>query len=455
MTDEAVVRLYSRDPLGLEGHAAAVVLPESVEDLSMIARWAYKHEVPIYPEGSSTELTGSSVPEAGGVVVSFQLMRRIKEVNIVDGYVVAEAGVRLAEIDAELEPKGYMFPVDPASWRVATVGGAVNTGAGGMRGARYGTMREWVSGLTVVLPDERGTVLRVGCKTSKCRQGYDLVRLIVGSEGTLALVADATLRITPRPENLVGMLAFFKSVDDLMDAVVDYKSMGLQPYIMEFMDSKTVSIAGASLQGVPVEDGDALIVAIEAPREAASRLEALLRNVALRRGAFKVYTARSTSEIETMGLMELRRRFFPASLEYARRRVGRSGGRVMVLIEDIAVPPSKLPEAVKAIRSSAEEKGLEVVIGGHVGDGNLHPKTWFDPSDREWVSRVEAWFEDVMRVALELGGTVSAEHGIGKAKRRGLEMELEHLGSLKALEIMAQIKRVFDPKGILNPGKVV
>ena len=455
VTDEAVVRLYARNPLGLQSTAGAVVFPESVEDLSRVAAWAYGEEVPLYPEGSSTELTGSSIPEPEGVVVSFQRMDRIREISIVDGYVTAEAGVRLAELNAAVEREGYMFPVDPASWRVATVGGAVNTGAGGMRGAKYGTMREWVSRLKVVLPDERGTVLTIGCLTVKCRQGYDLVRLIVGSEGTLALVAEATLRIVPIPENIVTMLAFFPDLESLMEAVVELKRARISPYIMEFMDSKTVAIASESLGRKPPAEGDALIVSVDVPPEAAGRYAALLEEAARRAGALKVLTAKSTRETEEAGLMELRRRFFPASLEYARRRAGRPGARLVVLIEDIAVPPSRLPEAVRLIRQAAEERGLEIVIGGHVGDGNLHPKTWFDPSDREWASRVEEWFREVMRIAVELGGTISAEHGIGKLKKWGLAMELERLGSTKALELMAEIKRVFDPKGILNPGKMI
>lgn len=451
VADPDIVKLYSRNPLGVEGQAEALALPGDVRDLSRIAAWAYEKEVPLYPEGSTTELAGSTTPE-GGVIISFQTMNRIREVNIVDGYIVAEAGARLIEVNAAVEPSGYMFPVDPASWKAATVGGAVNTGAGGMRGVKYGTMREWVSGLKIVLADPRGTILDIGCRTVKCRQGYDLVRLIVGSEGTLALVAEATLRITPMPENLAGMLAFFPSLDGLMEAVIRYRENGIQAFIMEFMDSKTVDISSGSLGAGYEGLGNALIVVVDVPREAADRYVSLLEGVARDSGASKVYTARSTEEIESMGILELRRRFFPASLEYARRKLG---GKVLAFIEDVAVPPSRLPEAVRRIRESAQERGLDVVIGGHVGDGNLHPKTWVKPGDPRQARLVEEWFHEVMKIAVELGGTVSAEHGIGRLKRRGLAMELEARGSLKALELMAQIKRVFDPKGILNPGKVL
>ncbi|KSW12211.1 glycolate oxidase subunit GlcD [Pyrodictium occultum] len=454
VTDPIIIELYSREATGLNADTLpeALVFAESAADVSKLLAFAYRYGIPVYPQGSTSSLSGSALP-SGGVVLSLERMRRIKEVNVVDGVAVAEPGVRIDDLNIELARYGYMFPVDPASSSVATVGGAVNTGAGGLRGAKYGTMRDWVLGLEVVLPDEEGTVMRIGCRTVKCRQGYDLVRLIVGSEGTLAVVTEATLRIAPLPEAAVTLLAFFDDLQGLLDTVVEIRSEGVQPLIMEFMERRTVEQAAGFLGWHGKLRGHMLLVSVDVNREAASRVLAWLERVARGNGAGLVYTARSLEEAEKKGLFQLRRSLFPAQVELSRRLLGSE--RVQVYVEDIAVPPSRLAEAVERLLELEEKYRLPMMLGGHIGDGNLHPAVGFDPGDPEARRRVWTWFHDVMRLAVELGGTVSAEHGIGVLKKEGLRMELEALGSLKALEIMKAIKRVFDPKGILNPGKVV
>jgi len=451
--DEEIVRLYSREPVGLEApvRPLAVVFPESIRDLSVLSRVAYRMEFPLYPQGSTTSLSGSAYPLEGGVIVSMERMRRIREVSIVDSYVWVEAGVRIDDLNVELAKYGYMFPVDPASSAVATIGGAINSGAGGMRGAKYGTMRDWVLGLDVVLVDEDGTSMMVGCKTLKCRQGYDLVRLIVGSEGTLALVADAYLRITPLPESVVTAVAFYDRLEDLMETVVEIKSRGIQPYIMEFMDSKSVSLALSYVGSSINASGNMLLVSVDVNKEASERVLETLGNIMSRR-ASAVFKAPSLEEAEEKGLFQIRRSLFSAQIEHARRSLGKD--RVLVILEDIAVPPSKLVEAVSLIRDISERYGFDVTVGGHVGDGNLHPATGVDPDNPEMTRRAREWVTEVMKTTIRLGGTISAEHGIGTQKKEGLRMELEAHGAIKALEIMKSIKRVFDPKGLLNPGKI-
>ncbi len=455
VSEEHIVRLYSREPSGLEAGElpAAVVFPHSVEDVSRLLAYAYERRIAVYPQGSATSLSGSSVPLEGGVVLSMERMDRVTGVSVVDGTVDAEAGVRIDDLNLLLAEKGYMFPVDPASASVATVGGAVNSGAGGMRGAKYGTMRDWVLGLRVVLADEGGTAMWLGCRTVKCRQGYDLVRLIVGSEGTLAVVTDAVLRITPLPERVVTALAFFPSLEGLAAAAVAVKEEGVQPYIMEFLDEETARVAAAATGAGFEARGAMLLVSVDANREAVGRVEEWLRGLMERAGAVDVYTAGSMDEAEERGLFEVRRAFFPAIGIYATEKLGVENP--MIFIEDVAVPPSRLVEAVREITELGKRYGLPALMGGHIGDGNLHPAVGFDPRDREMAARVEEWFLDVMRVAVRLGGTVSSEHGIGTLKKRGLEMELEARGALKALGIMREIKEAFDPRGILNPGKVV
>lgn len=453
--DPAIIGIYTREPSGLRGKGVeAVVFPENVDDVRSIVKAAYEYSVPIYPQGSSTSLSGSAYPEKGGIVVSFERMRSIREVNIVDAVAVVEPGVRIDELNEHLEEHGYMFPVDPASSAVATVGGAINTGAGGMRGVKYGTMRDWVLGLQVVIADEEATVLRVGCRTVKCRQGLDLTRLLVGSEGTLGIVTEAILRIAPIPEKVVYILAFYDSLEDLARTVIDVKRRGITPYIAEFMEAETVKrakkLARVDLEG----EGHMLLLGVDVNREAAERILTSLVELARSNKAKAIHTAGSTEEAVERGLFTIRKNLFTSQVHYTRERLG-GKENVMVLIEDIVVPPSRLVEAVRGIMDLSRKYGFTVMLGGHIGDGNLHPAVGYDPEDPEETRRVEEWFIEVMKLALSLGGSVSAEHGIGTLKKKGLVMEAEALGSQKMIELMRGIKKVFDPKGILNPGKIV
>jgi len=442
--DPNVLRLYSAEPEGLSGPVEAVVFPESPEDVSSLASLAYRLEFPIYPQGSASSLSGNAVPTRKGVVISFERMSRVKEVSLVDSVAVVEPGVRIEELNVQLAEAGYMFPVDPASQSVATVGGAIANGAGGMRGAKYGTMRDWVNALEVVLVDDQGTRLRLGCRTVKCRQGYDLVRLVVGSEGTLALVTEATLRITPLPETVVTALAFFEGLEGLASAYVDLKSRRVQPYIAEFMDAPPVRLASEGLD-LPFEArGDMFLVSLESTPEGAERHAKFLEELMRSHGAREARVTADPSEAEE--LFRLRRNLFPAQISMFRR----PGRPLLLLIEDIVVPPSRVPEAVRALRALDSKYGITSSLGGHIGDGNLHPAIGFDPTDPESTRVAAAWFNDVVQVALSLGGAVSAEHGIGLLKREALAKALGE----RQVEIMRAIKAVFDPKGLLNPGKL-
>jgi len=452
--DPLIVQLYAREASGLQGDGVrAVVFPETPEDVQALVRAAVKHRVPIYPQGSATSLSGNAVPR-GGVVVSFERMNRILEVNIVDGVAVVEPGVRIDDLNHELARHGYMFPVDPASSAVATVGGAINNGAGGMRGAKYGTMRDWVLGVDFVVADEEASLVRAGCRTVKCRQGYDITRLIVGSEGTLGLVTRAILRIIPEPEQVVYALGFYPTLEALAETVVEIRRRRLHPLLMEFMDERSVRLAaraaGVSLEG----EGHMLLVGVDVYREAAGRVLGTLVEIMRGKGASPVVTAETTEEAWEKGLFTIRKNLFASQVLAARERLG-PGRKPMVLLEDIVVPPSRIVEAVRRLRELEEKYGLTMTLGGHIGDGNLHPAVGFDPGDPEERRRVEAWYRDVMRLALELGGSVSAEHGIGLLKKEGLEMEALARGSPRLLDLMRSIKNVFDPYGILNPGKVL
>jgi len=452
-SDPAILAIYSREASGAEGRPWAVVLPESPEEVSRLLAHAYKREYPVYPQGSATSLAGSAAPLDGGVVLSLERMRAVKAVSVEDYTVDVEPGVRLAEVNLALASTPLFFPVDPGSVRVATVGGAIASGAGGMMGARYGSMRDWVLGLTIVLPDERGSIVRVGCRTLKCRQGLDLVRLIVGSEGTLAVVVEATLRLAPRPEATPTILAFFPREEDALEAALDVRRRGMDALLLEYMDEETARLAAEARKAQVTVEGHMLLASVASTRESRGRHLAELEEIARRRGATRIYRAASLEAAEEKGLLDIRRGLFAGQVLAGRRRF--PGRRIHVLVEDVAVPPSRLAEAASMIRAAAAEAGLPLGLGGHVGDGNLHPSIAFPLDDPKAAEAARRLHEEIARIALRLGGTVSAEHGIGVEKRGLLRMELEALGGVEALRLMRGIKRVFDPKGILNPGKVI
>jgi FAD/FMN-containing dehydrogenases len=253
--DVDVALLYVRDASILEsgGKALGVVYPVDEEEVVELVRWAVAERVPLFPQGSATSISGNAVATSPGVVVSFEKMTRV-EVDHVDGVAVVEPGVRLEELNHELARYGLFFPVDPGSVKSATVGGAVANGAGGMRGAKYGTMRDWVLGLRVVTG--RGDVLKLGCRTYKCRNGYDLVRLFVGSEGTLGLVTEAVLKLAPVPESAVALLAYYDDLEALVEDVVRVKTSRIWPLFAEFLDAPTSALVG-------LEERNALFLGVD------------------------------------------------------------------------------------------------------------------------------------------------------------------------------------------------
>lgn len=272
----------------------------------------------------------------------------------------------------------------------------------------------------------------------------------MGSEGTLAVVTEATLKITPLPEATVVSLAFFPTLEGFYEAYREIKSSGVQPLMMEFMDSETVEIARRTVDVGFKAEGNMFLVAVDCNIEAVPRIERWLEDVMRKNGAKAIYTAKSMEEAEEMKLIALRRNLFASQIAMTSKLY--PGRQVVVHPEDIAVPPSRLLEAIRAIRAVSEEMGLKVSIGGHVGDGNIHPAVGYPLDDEAARRRVYEWYREIARISLKLGGTVSAEHGIGIIKKDLLRMELEYIGGLKALELMRSIKRVFDPKNILKPG---
>jgi len=309
-------------------------------------------------------------------------------------------------------------------------------------------MVDWVLGVEAVLTT--GEVINLGSKTLKCRQGYNLLKLIVGSEGTLCIVTKAILKIVPMPENIVYAAAFFDTAEDAMKAVAEIRKRRILPAILEFLDEDVVRM-GKEIVDIDGE-GNMLIVGVECNFEASDRLAKTLKEI-LSENARKVVIAKDTKEADEKNLMGLRRAFYPLAIKLGSEEFKTSS--TLVLIEDFAVPVSKLPEAIKIVKKIGKKYGFTVLVGGHVGDGNIHPMIWTSLEDETMLEKAKKFYIEVMEAALKLGGTVSAEHGIGEMKKLGLEMEMKYKKSERALEIMKEIKRIFDPKNILNPGKVV
>lgn len=437
--------LYSYDASPAEAAIPRMVIqPLTTDEVSEILKLANEYLVPIVPSSGRTSLHGGPIPYNGAVVVDLMRMNKILEVNTSDSYVHVESGVRIDELNAELARHGHFFPPDPASSAAATVGGSLANGAGGMRGAKYGTVKDWVLGAEVVLPT--GEPVFMGCKTLKCRAGYDLLSLVIGSEGTLGIITSAYLKIWPLPEAVVRLRVYFRDVIDAARAVSVIKARGFRPLIIEFLDRGTMEAVSSYISEFkyPSDSGAMLIIDLDGPPEAMNRYVDSIVSILKSMNGFSIEWTSDKDEMDKLYMA--RRAAYPALLRLF------NGMRVMP--EDISVPPSKLPAAVEGIASISGKYGLKIVTWGHVGDGNLHPNIIYDPNDKESISKLYSVTREIGLLAINLGGTVSSEHGIGVLKKELLAKEMEVKGPAQ-LRLMKAIKRVFDPNNILNPGKVI
>ncbi len=423
----------------------AVVMPENTEQVSELMKYCFLNGVPVVARGGGTSLTGASVVTGKGIVVDMLRMDRIFEVSVTDKYVLAGAGVRIDDLNERLARAGHMFPPDPGSSIAATVGGVISTNAGGLRCLKYGTTKDWILGVEAVLSD--GRIIQCGNKTLKSRTGYDLTSLLVGSEGTLAIITKAYLKITNLPESSGRIVAYYSDISALGRAVADVRSGRIQPTIAEFLDRKTMDAVGTSGNvSFPAEAAYMLLLDVDGPAEAIDRY---LHDVSSALGPSKPIKVHSTRDDAEMRLLYIARKGAYSSLLKMRRSENDH-----VLIGDIVVPPSELSMVLSEISMLAGQMRVSVALFGHIGDGNIHANMFVDFSDEEESGRVAKFHTEIARLALSHGGSVSAEHGIGVEKRELLEMEYAHRSSMATLEVMKALKSAMDPKGILNPGKV-
>ncbi|WP_433605840.1 FAD-binding oxidoreductase [Dactylosporangium sp. CA-139114] len=411
-----------------DGPPRAIVRARTVADVQRTLADANRNGIPVVTRGAGTGLAGGAAAGAGAIVLDVSGLNRILAVDPVDGIARVEPGVVTAELDRAAAEHGLFFAPDPGSVAICTVGGNIATNAGGLRGAKYGVTRDSVLALDVVLAD--GTLLHLGHDTVKGAVGLDLVGLVVGSEGTLGVVVGATLRLLPRPPRTATALAHFASVPDAAAASVALAVAGLRPAVLELVDGKTLG-AIDGLRGTDHAGRGAALLLVQTDGFGAEEEIAAVAGV-LGRTATAVET---TADPATAAELAAARRDALPAIE--------AGGPV--LIEDIAVPRSRLAEAVDGVHAIAAATGADVYVFAHAGDGNLHPILRADAGEPQRAA------DDIFALALALGGTVSAEHGVGLLKRAWLEREL----GPGPLALQRRIKRLFDPNGILNPGKAI
>lgn len=437
--EEADRHAYSYDAAVLEPSAPLLIVrPQSGEALGKAVRVCNENCLPLTVRGAGTNLSGGTIPKPGGVVVLTNALDKILEINEEDLYAVVQPGVVTAKLAAAVEARGLFYPPDPGSQAVSTLGGNVAENAGGLRGLRYGVTRDYVMGLEFF--DSNGELVKTGARTVKCVTGFNLGGLLVGSEGTLGVFNRIILKLIPMPAAKKAMMAVFSEVSRASETVSAIIANRIVPVTLEFMDNFTIrAVEDFSRAGLPVDAAALLLIEVDGHpaqvEEDAARVEAICRDM----GAMRIHVARDAAERDKV--WEARR-----SALSALSRV-----KPTTVLEDATVPRSMVPAMIRAIEEIAREYELSIGTFGHAGDGNLHPTILTDRRRKQEWKRVEKAIDAIFERALELGGTLSGEHGIGTAKSKYLEKET----SRATIFYSRRIKAALDPKNILNPGKII
>ncbi|AVB08620.1 glycolate oxidase subunit GlcD [Bacillus velezensis] len=437
--DSAAGRLvYSYDAAPqLQAMPDAVIAPRCADDVSRILTICSRHDIPIVPRGSGTNLCGGTCPSEGGLVLLFKHMNRILEIDEENLTATVQPGVITQDMIQAVERKGLFYPPDPSSMKISTIGGNINENSGGLRGLKYGVTRDYVLGLEAVLAS--GDIIRTGGKLTKDVAGYDLTRLFVGSEGTLGVVTEATLKLVPKPETKKTLLALYEHIEAAAESVSAIIAEKIIPATLEFLDQPTLQVIEDYAKiGLPTDAKAVLLIEQDGDSDTVRRdmekIEAICKNGA----AVSVQTAET--EEEAFALTEARRSALSALARL----------KPTTILEDATVPRSQIANMVRAINEIAETYGLSICTFGHAGDGNLHPTCTTDIRNTEEMERVEKAFAAIFEKAIELGGTITGEHGVGIVKAPYLEMKLKTEG----ITAMKAIKQALDPQNLLNPGKI-
>ncbi len=435
-TSDEECACYSFDGTGRSFIPDAVAFPDSPRQVSAILRLANRYRFPVIPRGAGSGMTGGSLPVRGGLVLAMARMNRIIEIDAANMVAVVEPGVITGELQAELGGHGLMYPPDPASLKFCTLGGNAAECAGGPTAVKYGVTRDYVIGLEVVLPT--GEIMHTGVRTEKGVVGYDLTRLFIGSEGTLGVFTRLILRLLPLPETRETFLLTFSSLRAATTLVGTLLRAGLTPCTLEYMDETAIRVVRDRISLVlPDQTRALLLLEFDGSRAEVAQQRQHLDQVL--RG-HDLTCRRAENEREKEELWQARRAISPATFALRPDKIG----------EDVVVPRSRIPELVEYTTSLARRLGLTILTFGHAGDGNIHVNIMIDRSDRRELDRGLAAKKELFQRVIELGGTLSGEHGIGITKSAFLPLEIDPV----ALDLMQRIKQLFDPANILNPGKI-
>ena len=434
--DPDVVGSYSQDRAIFEGHgeAAVLVMPRTTADVVAAVQVANDLDVPIVPRGAGTGLTGAANASDGCIILSMHRMKNIVEIDEANRSCRVQPGVINADLKAAVAERGLFYPPDPASVDMSSIGGNVATNAGGLCCVKYGVTRDYVMGLEVVLAS--GEVMRTGRRTIKSTTGFDLTGLFVGSEGTLGIITEITLKLVPAPPPPATAVAYFDELTPAGEAILNVFSAGHEPSLMEIIDQASLRQVEA-VYPMDLDVDAACLLLIQTSGDRSSQRIAEIAAICDQAGATFVYHVDDPDEGDM--LIEVRRKVWNAF-----EHLGKA-----LLPEDVAVPRQHLPALLAGITEIGERHGVDLPVIGHAGDGNMHPLLVFDGNDPDETSRAKAAFGDIISLALSLDGTIAGEHGVGTLKRAYVEQELDPV----QLATQLQVRDMFDPHGRFNPGK--
>lgn len=428
---DATADMPSREP-------DVIVTPSRKEEIVGLVKLAAKYKVPIVTRGSGTNLSGGTIPVDGGIVLSMLKFDKIIEVDPANLTATVEPGLVIQRLNEAVAAHGLIYPPDPGTVTTATMGGSVSECSGGLRGLKYGVTKDYVMGLEIVMTD--GEVIRTGGKTVKNVSGYDLTKLFTGAEGTLGIITEIIVKLIPAPKYRRSMLAVFDDLDKAGKTIADIISHKVIPATLEIMDNVTIrTVENYSKIGLPVEAEAVLVIEVDGSIEEVVVKEfETVKSICSGNGATSMKLAESDSDRDA--IFAARRAALPALAQV----------KPTTVLEDATVPRSRIPEMLKALREIAVKYNLQIGTFGHAGDGNLHPTILTDESNKEEMERVHQAVDEIFKVAISLGGTLSGEHGIGMAKSKYMELQFGSAG----VNVMKKIKDALDPDNILNPGKM-
>ncbi len=438
-SDKAHLIAYSYDATRTKFEPDAVVFPRNEEDVSAILKYCNKHRIVIVPRGAGSGFTGGALPSSGGIVLGFEKhMNKILEIDMKNMVAIVQPGVVNMDLQRAVEEVGLFYPPDPASQDYSTIGGNVSENAGGMRAAKYGITKDYVMATRAVLPN--GDIIKAGKRTIKDVAGYNISGILIASEGTLAVLTEITLKLIPKPKMTKTAMGIFPTVNDAMEAVYKTMASGITPVAMEFLDNLTIRAVEQTFnKGLPVDAGALLVTDVDGNLEDDLNFQLTqIEKVFKENGCSDFKIAKDAKE--SADIWFARRNASPALSIYGSKKLN----------EDVTVPRAVLPELLEKFYAIADKYSVNIPCFGHTGDGNVHTNVMVDGSDPEQVKIAYQAIEEVFQATIDLGGTLSGEHGIGLAKAPYMHMAFTD----EEMNLFKSIKMAFDPKNILNPAKM-